>query len=56
LFCAIAATGRSCFDGGGRSGRRAISLVPDLHVCLVEAAQVVASVPDAIPALAQRGA
>ena len=32
-------------------GRRAISLVPDLHVCIVDAAQVVADVPDAITLL-----
>ena len=32
-------------------GRRAISLVPDLHVCIVDAVQVVADVPDAIALL-----
>jgi L-lactate dehydrogenase complex protein LldG len=49
---AIAETGTIVLDGGPRSGRRAISLVPDRHVCVVEAAAVVASVPDAIAALA----
>ena len=48
----IAETGTIVLDGTGRSGRRALTLVPDLHVCVVEAAQVVASVPDAIAALA----
>jgi L-lactate dehydrogenase complex protein LldG len=52
---AIAETGTIILDGLGRSGRRVISLIPDLHVCLVEPRQVVASVPDAIAALRQRG-
>ena len=39
-------------DGGGESGRRALTLVPDLHVCVVDPATVHASVPDAIAALA----
>ena len=42
-------------DGGERSGRRALTLVPDFHVCLVEAARIHASVPDAIAALAPGG-
>ena len=48
---AIAETGTIVLDGGELSGRRALTLVPDLHVCVVEAAQVVATVPDAIRAL-----
>ncbi len=48
---AIAETGTVVLDGGERSGRRALTLVPDFHVCLVEAATVHASVPDAIAAL-----
>jgi L-lactate dehydrogenase complex protein LldG len=49
---AIAETGTIVLDGGDRSGRRALSLVPDFHVCLVEATGIHASVPDAIAALA----
>jgi L-lactate dehydrogenase complex protein LldG len=52
---AIAQTGTIVLDGGPRSGRRAISLVPDLHVCVVEAGTIVASVPDAIAALVRAG-
>ncbi len=47
----IAETGTIVLDHGPGQGRRAITLVPDLHVCLVDAAQVVADVPDAIALL-----
>jgi L-lactate dehydrogenase complex protein LldG len=53
---AIAETGTIVLDGAGRSGRRALTLVPDFHVCLVEAGQVHASVPDAVAALAPAAA
>jgi L-lactate dehydrogenase complex protein LldG len=47
----IAETGTIVLDHGIDQGRRAISLVPDLHVCIVDATQVVADVPDAIAVL-----
>jgi L-lactate dehydrogenase complex protein LldG len=53
--CAIAQTGTIVLDGGSRCGRRAISLVPDLHVCIVETSAIGASVPDAIAALGSAG-
>jgi len=49
---AIAETGTIALDGGERSGRRALTLVPDWHVCIVEADTIVAGVPDAVAALA----
>ena len=47
----IAETGTVVLDHGPDQGRRAISLVPDLHVCVVRADQVVADVPDALAVL-----
>jgi L-lactate dehydrogenase complex protein LldG len=44
---AIAETGTIVLDHGPGQGRRAITLVPDHHVCVVDATQVVADVPDA---------
>ena len=53
---AIAETGTIVLDGGERSGRRALTLVPDWHVCVVEAGAIVAGVPDAVAALAPAAA
>lgn len=44
----IAETGTIVLDHTPDQGRRAISLVPDLHVCIVRAQQVVPDVPDAM--------
>jgi L-lactate dehydrogenase complex protein LldG len=48
---AIAETGTLVLAGGPTEGRRALTLVPDLHVCVVGAGQVVETVPEAFAAL-----
>jgi L-lactate dehydrogenase complex protein LldG len=48
---AIAETGTIVLDGGPGQGRRALSLVPDYHLCLLRAGQIVGIVPEALDKL-----
>lgn len=49
---AIAETGTLVLDGLELSGRRVLTLVPDNHICIVGADQVLDQVPEAVAALA----
>jgi L-lactate dehydrogenase complex protein LldG len=48
---AIAETGTLVLAGGATEGRRALTLVPDLHICVVHADQVIETVPEAFARL-----
>jgi L-lactate dehydrogenase complex protein LldG len=47
----IAQTGTIVLDHGERQGRRAISLLPDYHLCLVWSDQIVGMVPETLARL-----
>lgn len=48
---AIAETGTIVLDGGAGQGPRALTLVPDLHICVVTEDQIVGGVAEAIALL-----
>ena len=49
---AIASTGTIVLRHAAGEGRRALTLIPDYHLCVVTAAQIVQTVPEAIRRLA----
>lgn len=50
---AIAETGTIALSADTHEGRRQLSLVPDLHICVVRADQIVEGVPEAITQLGE---
>lgn len=50
---AVAETGTIVLDAEPDQGRRAVSLVPDVHVCVVRSDQVVQTVPEAVRLLGE---
>jgi L-lactate dehydrogenase complex protein LldG len=48
---AVAETGTLVLDGSAGQGRRVVSLIPDYHLCVVRADQVVADVPQLVGAV-----
>jgi L-lactate dehydrogenase complex protein LldG len=46
--CAIAETGTLVLDHGAGQGRRILTLLPDIHLCVVPAAVILGLVPEAV--------
>jgi len=53
---AIASTGTIILVHEGAQGRRALTLLPDHHICIVRRDQVLERVPEALEAIAAKGA
>ncbi|WP_328469322.1 LUD domain-containing protein [Actinoplanes sp. NBC_00393] len=51
---AVAETGTIVLDASPDQGRRIITLLPDVHICVLRTDQVVAAVPDAVARLDPR--
>jgi L-lactate dehydrogenase complex protein LldG len=52
-FLAVAETGTLVLNHGVTQGRRALTLLPDYHLCVVLETQVVETIPEAVVALGQ---
>jgi L-lactate dehydrogenase complex protein LldG len=52
---AVALTGTIILDGGAAQGRRALTLLPDYHLCVVRTDQIVGTVAEALTRVAVAG-
>ena len=52
---AVAETGTIILTGGPQEGRRALTLVPDLHICLVRERQICELLPEALARIEAEG-
>lgn len=50
-YLAVAQTGTIVINGGAGQGRRALTLLPDFHICVVKPDQIVGIVPEAFAGL-----
>jgi len=51
---AVAQTGTIVLDGGEAQGRRALTLLPDFHICVVKSDQIVEVIPQAFARLREK--